>query len=267
MRRPESFMRRALTLAERGAGRVSPNPMVGCVLVKAGRIVGEGFHRQYGGPHAEVKALKKAGAAARGATAYITLEPCSHFGKTPPCANALIAAGVERVVAAMRDPNPLVNGKGLARLKKAGVAVSTGLLEKDSQRLNHTFISRVSRNRPYVTLKAAVSLDGKMATSAGRSKWITGPAARAEGHKLRAATDAIMVGINTVVSDDPHQPRQRQEPHPHRPRLKRPHALRRQSPGRRSSHVDLRRPHFSSPRRRRGEDARRAGEGGAPYRS
>jgi len=197
------FMRRALALAARGAGRVSPNPMVGCVLVKGGRIVGEGFHKKFGGAHAEVEALDAAGEKARGATAYVTLEPCSHFGKTPPCVDALIEAGVTRVVAAMRDPNPLVNGKGLAKLKKAGFAIETGLLEQEAQELNRGFISRVARRRPYVILKAAVSLDGKMATSAGRSKWITGPAARTEGHKLRAAADAIMVGINTVVSDDP----------------------------------------------------------------
>ena len=199
----ETYMRRALALAKRGAGKVAPNPMVGCVLVKDGRIVGQGFHKKYGGPHAEVEALRDAGKSARGSTAYVTLEPCAHYGKTPPCADALIAAGVVRVAAAMRDPNPLVNGRGLRRLAKAGVACSTGTLEKQSRELNKVFVSRVTRKRPYVILKAALSLDGKMATAAGKSKWITSGRSRAEAHKLRAAADAVLVGIGTVLADDP----------------------------------------------------------------
>lgn len=180
-----------------------PNPLVGCVLVKGGRAVGEGWHRRFGGRHAEAEALRVAGSAARGATAYVTLEPCSHSGKTPPCADALIAAGIRRVVAALRDPNPMVKGRGIRRLRRAGVRVDAGLLAAQARELNLPFLTRMTRNRPFVILKAAVTLDGKMSTDSGRSKWITSPAARAEGHRLRAAADAVLVGVGTVLADDP----------------------------------------------------------------
>ncbi|MFH1723921.1 MAG: bifunctional diaminohydroxyphosphoribosylaminopyrimidine deaminase/5-amino-6-(5-phosphoribosylamino)uracil reductase RibD [Elusimicrobiota bacterium] len=198
------FMRRALTLAGRGLGRVSPNPMVGCVLVKGGRVVAEGWHRRFGGPHAEPDALRRAGARARGATVYINLEPCCYRGKTPPCTEALIRAGVRRVVAAMTDPNPKVSGKGLATLRRAGIAVTTGVLEDEARALNRAFATWVTRKRPYVILKAATSLDGRIETSARRSKWITSPEARALSRRMRAGVDAILVGVGTVLADDPH---------------------------------------------------------------
>jgi diaminohydroxyphosphoribosylaminopyrimidine deaminase/5-amino-6-(5-phosphoribosylamino)uracil reductase len=200
--RDEAFMRRALALARRGRGKVSPNPMVGCVLVRGGRVAAEGWHARFGGPHAEAAALAKAGARARGAVAYVTLEPCRHQGKTPPCTRALIGAGVRRVVVAMRDPNPLVAGKGLAELRRAGVAVSSGLLEADARELNRPFATWMSRGRPYVVLKAGISLDGRIASAAGKSQWITSPAARSLSRRLRAESDAILVGVNTVLKDD-----------------------------------------------------------------
>lgn len=196
-------MRRALALAQRGLGRVEPNPLVGCVLVKGGRVVGEGYHRRFGGPHAEVWALRAAGAKARGATAYITLEPCCHFGKTPPCTDALIAAGVARVVAAMRDPFAPVAGKGLAALKKAGVNVAAGLLEDKAMRLNGPYLVRQRLQRPWVILKWAQSLDGKLATHAGDSKWISSPPSRQAAHRLRGRVDAIVIGVGTAIADDP----------------------------------------------------------------
>jgi diaminohydroxyphosphoribosylaminopyrimidine deaminase/5-amino-6-(5-phosphoribosylamino)uracil reductase len=197
------FMKRALFLAEKGGTYVSPNPRVGAVLVKNGRIVGEGAHGRYGGPHAEIVALGKAGHRARGATLYVTLEPCDHFGKTPPCTKALIRAGVQRVVASLRDPFPLVAGKGFARLRRAGVQVDSGLLEKDARQLNKNFFFSVRHKRPKVILKAAVSLDGKIATMSGRSKWITGGKARQKTHEMRAAADALLVGSRTVLKDNP----------------------------------------------------------------
>jgi len=196
-------MQRALDLARRGEGYVEPNPMVGCVIVRRGRIVGEGYHRRFGGPHAEVFALRKAGARARGATAYVTLEPCSHFGKTPPCVNALIAAGVKRVIAATRDPNPRVSGRGLKKLRAAGIDVRVGLLQAKANHLIAPFGKLIRRRTPYVILKWAQSLDGRLATSGGDSKWITGEASRAAAHAIRARVDAVLVGIETVLADNP----------------------------------------------------------------
>lgn len=195
------WMRRALRLAARGF--TPPNPMVGCVLVKAGRIVGEGFHRMAGEPHAEVMALRAAGEAARGATAYVSLEPCRHYGRTPPCTAALIGAGVARVVAAVEDPNPLVAGQGLEDLRRAGIAVQTGLLTEPAAELNAAFFHYQRTGRPLVVLKAAMTLDGKIATRTGDSRWITGSRARAYVHRLRAQSGAVLVGIGTVLADDP----------------------------------------------------------------
>lgn len=197
------MMARALQLAERGLWTTSPNPRVGCVLVKDGEIVGEGWHEKAGEPHAEVHALRAAGDKAQGATAYVTLEPCSHHGRTPPCAEALIAAGVARVVAAMEDPNPLVAGKGLALLQAAGIETASGLLENEARELNIGFVSRMTRGRPWLRLKAAGSLDGKTALNNGISQWITGPQARRDGHAWRARACAILTGIGTVRDDDP----------------------------------------------------------------
>ncbi|MDD2664628.1 MAG: bifunctional diaminohydroxyphosphoribosylaminopyrimidine deaminase/5-amino-6-(5-phosphoribosylamino)uracil reductase RibD [Dechloromonas sp.] len=197
------MMARALQLAERGLRTTSPNPRVGCVLVRAGEIVGEGWHEKAGEPHAEVHALRAAGERARGATAYVTLEPCSHHGRTPPCAEGLIAAGVARVVAAMRDPNPLVAGRGLALLQAAGIETACGLLENEARELNIGFVSRMTRGRPWLRLKAAASLDGKTALNNGVSQWITGPDARRDGHRWRARACAILTGIGTVRDDDP----------------------------------------------------------------
>ena len=197
------MMARALQLAERGLWTTSPNPRVGCVLVRDGWIVGEGWHEKAGEPHAEIHALRAAGPKARGATAYVTLEPCSHHGRTPPCAEALIAAGVSRVVAAMTDPNPLVAGKGMAMLQAAGIETSCGLLENEARELNIGFVSRMTRGRPWLRLKAAASLDGKTALNNGVSQWITGPDARRDGQRFRARACAILTGIGTVRDDDP----------------------------------------------------------------
>ncbi len=196
------FMARALHLAERGLYSTMPNPRVGCVLVRDGAVIGEGWHRQAGGPHAEVHALDSAGNA-RGATAYVTLEPCSHHGRTPPCAEALIAAGVARVVAAMQDPNPRVAGRGMATLAAAGIATECGLLESEARELNIGFVSRMSRGRPWVRIKLAATLDGKTALHNGVSQWITGASARRDGQRWRARACAILSGIGTVRADDP----------------------------------------------------------------
>lgn len=196
------FMARALQLAERGLDTTTPNPRVGCVLVKDGAIIGEGFHARAGGPHAEVEALRAAGDA-RGATAYVTLEPCSHHGRTPPCADALIAAGVARVVAAMSDPNPKVAGSGIARLQAAGILAQCGLLEDAARELNLGFISRMTRGRPWVRVKIAASLDGGTALANGESQWITGDAARRDGHRWRARACAILTGSGTLLRDNP----------------------------------------------------------------
>jgi diaminohydroxyphosphoribosylaminopyrimidine deaminase/5-amino-6-(5-phosphoribosylamino)uracil reductase len=198
-----AHMARALRLAERGLYTTTPNPRVGCVLVKDGAVVGEGWHARAGGPHAEVHALRDAGERARGATAYVTLEPCSHHGRTPPCANALIDAGVARVVAALRDPNPQVAGGGIALMTLAGIRVEVGLLEAEAAELNIGFISRMTRGRPWVRLKTAASLDGKTALLNGESKWLTGPAARTDVHRLRARACAVLTGVGTVLADDP----------------------------------------------------------------
>ncbi|WP_153111658.1 bifunctional diaminohydroxyphosphoribosylaminopyrimidine deaminase/5-amino-6-(5-phosphoribosylamino)uracil reductase RibD [Propionivibrio limicola] len=197
------FMARALRLAERGLYSTSPNPRVGCVLVKDGVVVGEGWHERAGEAHAEVHALRAAGEAACGATAYVTLEPCSHHGRTPPCAEALIAARVARVVAAMQDPNPLVAGRGMALLEQAGIVAESGLMESEARELNIGFVSRMTCGRPWVRLKLAASLDGKTALENGVSQWITGPAARQDGHRWRARACAILSGIGTVREDDP----------------------------------------------------------------
>jgi diaminohydroxyphosphoribosylaminopyrimidine deaminase/5-amino-6-(5-phosphoribosylamino)uracil reductase len=193
----------ALEMARQGQGCVEPNPMVGCVIVNGGRVVGQGCHEKFGEPHAEPNALRAAGRRARGATAYVTLEPCGHFGKTPPCTDALIQAGVRRVVAAMKDPNPLVAGKGTRLLRAAGIAVEVGLLGDEAAALNAPFITFHTKKRPYVILKWAQSIDGKIATRTGDSKWITALESRAAAHALRARVDAIIVGVGTVIADDP----------------------------------------------------------------
>ncbi|MHC1698416.1 MAG: bifunctional diaminohydroxyphosphoribosylaminopyrimidine deaminase/5-amino-6-(5-phosphoribosylamino)uracil reductase RibD [Geobacteraceae bacterium] len=197
------MMRRALVLARRGLGRTSPNPAVGCVIVRNGEIAGEGWHRKAGTSHAEVHALRQAGDKARGADVYVTLEPCSHHGRTPPCAEALIKAGVSRVYAAMTDPNPLVSGRGLALLRDAGITVECGILEPECRLLNEAFIKHVTTGLPFVILKSAMTLDGKTATANGDSKWITCEESRRYVHGLRAKVDAIMVGVGTVIADDP----------------------------------------------------------------
>jgi len=196
-------MTAALELARRGLGRAWPNPSVGCVIVCDGRVVGRGATRRGGRPHAETEALALAGAAARGATAYVTLEPCAHHGQTPPCTDALIAAGLARVVIAMEDPDPRTEGQGIARLKASGIAVTLGTCGAEAARVNAGFVSRITRARPAVTLKVAATLDGRVALDTGESKWITGEDARRRGHLLRASHDAIMVGSGTVLADDP----------------------------------------------------------------
>lgn len=200
----EQYMRMALRLAEKAKGRTSPNPMVGAVVVKGGKIISRGFHRRAGEPHAEAKALSKAGKASRGATLYVTLEPCSHTDKrTPPCTPLVMQNGVKRVVVAMIDPNPRVSGNGIQLLQKAGIAVVTGVLEAEARKMNEAFIKHITTGMPFVLLKIAQTLDGKIATASGESKWITGERAREEGQRLRNVHDAILVGINTVLTDDP----------------------------------------------------------------
>ena len=198
-----AHMARALQLAAQGLYTTTPNPRVGCVIVKDGQIVGEGWHQRAGTPHAEIHALQAAGNAARGATAYVTLEPCSHHGRTPPCAEALIQAGVARVVSAMSDPNPLVAGGGIDMLTLAGIQAEAGLLENEARALNPGFISRMTRQRPWVRLKTAATLDGKTALANGASQWITGEAARADVQRLRARACAILTGSGTVLADNP----------------------------------------------------------------
>ncbi len=199
-----SWMQLALQLAAHGLGRTTPNPPVGCVLVRNGVAVGQGFHARAGAPHAEVLALREAGLAARGATAYVTLEPCSHFGRTPPCADALIAAGVRRVVIAALDPNPAVAGAGLTSLHKAGLEVCWGVLERDAVRQQAGFRSLMGRGRPWVVYKGAMTLDGKVAATSGASRWVSSGAARALVHRWRNRIDAVAVGSGTVLADDPH---------------------------------------------------------------
>ena len=199
----ESLVRRALALAKRGEGRVEPNPMVGCVIVRNERIIGEGYHRRFGGPHAEIEALGSCARNPRGATVYVSLEPCCHYGKTPPCTDALIAAGIARVVTPLRDPNPAVNGRGLRRLRAAGITVTTGVLGDDAAEVLRPFLTRIRLGRPYVIAKWAQSLDGILVTPPGESKWISCEASRRAVHRLRARVDAILVGIGTVLADDP----------------------------------------------------------------
>ncbi|MEO0532716.1 MAG: bifunctional diaminohydroxyphosphoribosylaminopyrimidine deaminase/5-amino-6-(5-phosphoribosylamino)uracil reductase RibD [Cyanobacteria bacterium P01_A01_bin.123] len=197
------WMQRALALARQGLGRTSPNPMVGAVVVQAGESVGEGFHPKAGEPHAEVFALRAAGDRAQGATLYVNLEPCNHYGRTPPCSEAVIRAGIGRVVVGMVDPDPRVAGGGIARLKAAGIAVTVGIEEADCQQLNEAFVHRVRYQRPFGILKYAMTLDGKIATPTGHSAWVSGPESRAQVHQLRAECDAVIVGGNTVRRDNP----------------------------------------------------------------
>jgi diaminohydroxyphosphoribosylaminopyrimidine deaminase/5-amino-6-(5-phosphoribosylamino)uracil reductase len=201
----EAFMRRALELARRGEGYTRPNPLVGAVVVRDGEVVAEGYHARYGGPHAEAEALERAGAAARGADLYVNLEPCVDFPgkKTPSCAERIIAAGIRRVIIATRDPNPLVGGKGVERLRAAGIEVVEGVLAEEARELNEIFFHWIRTGRPFVALKLAMSLDGKIATRTGDSRWITGPEARRRAHELRRRHAAVLVGVNTVLADDP----------------------------------------------------------------
>lgn len=199
----QRWMARALALARQGEYTADPNPLVGCVLVRDGVAIGEGFHRQAGTPHAEIHALAAAGDAARGATAYLNLEPCAHHGRTGPCADALVRAGVARVVAAIVDPNPLVSGKGFALLERAGIRVEYGLLAGEAEALNRGFLKRHAENRPWFTVKCAASLDGRTALASGESRWISGEAARAEVQHMRARASAVLTGIGTVLADNP----------------------------------------------------------------
>lgn len=199
----KQYMQQAIQLAKSADGQTGVNPLVGAVLVKDGRVVGLGAHLKAGEPHAEVHAIKMAGAAAYEATLYVTLEPCSHHGKTPPCADLIVESGVKRVVIAMKDPNPLVSGKGIMRLKSAGVEVEVGLLEEEARALNPAFLRALETKRPYVILKTATSLDGKVSLDSGESQWVTSSEARRDVHELRAKTDAILTGIGTVLADDP----------------------------------------------------------------
>ena len=199
----QQHMAEALRLAEKGLYTATPNPRVGCVIVRDGQAVGAGWHEKTGAPHAEVLALRAAGARARGATAYVSLEPCSHYGRTPPCVDALIEAGIARVVAAMQDPNSKVAGSGFARLRAAGIEVESGLMQDEARALNSGFVSRMSRGRPWVRTKIAASLDGRTALANGQSQWITGPEARRDGHAWRARACAVLTGIGTVRNDDP----------------------------------------------------------------
>lgn len=199
---PEAFMARALTLARRGLYTTDPNPRVGCVLVKRRQVVGEGYHVRAGEPHAEIHALSDAGDAAKGSTAYVTLEPCAHHGRTGPCAQALIDAGVKKVVAAMQDPHAAVAGKGFAMLREAGIEVECGLLEDEARALNPGFLSRMTRGRPFVRMKMAMSLDGRTAMRSGESQWITGPRARTEVQRLRARSSAVISGVDSIIFDN-----------------------------------------------------------------
>jgi len=201
--RDARYMARALRLARRGLYTTDPNPRVGCVLVRGDEIVGEGWHERAGGPHAELEALREAGDRARGATAYVSLEPCAHFGRTPPCSDALLRAGVARLVVAMVDPNPLVAGQGIARLRDAGIETESGLMEEQAEALNRGFLRRMRTGRPWVRVKTAVSLDGRTAMASGESQWITGEAARRDVQHLRARSSAVLTGVGTVLTDDP----------------------------------------------------------------
>lgn len=197
------WMARAHQLAAQGLYTTNPNPRVGCVVVKQGKVVGEGYHIEAGGPHAEIHALQAAGGAAQGATAYVTLEPCSHHGKTPPCSDALIAAGIARLVIALQDPNPAVSGNGIRKMESAGIEVASGLMPEETERINPGFLMRMRSQRPYIRIKMAQSLDGRTAMASGESRWITGAAARHDVQRLRARSSAILTGVGTVLADDP----------------------------------------------------------------
>ena len=199
----EKFMAEALRIAKNAQGRTSPNPLVGAVIVKDGRIIAEGWHRKAGTPHAEIHALNMAGELAKNSTMYVTLEPCSHYGRTPPCANKIVDAGIKKVVVAMQDPNPLVAGRGVEILRAAGIEVEVGILEDDARRLNEVFLKYITKKIPFVTAKFACSLDGKIATASGQSQWISCEESRKFVHKLRDINDGIMVGIGTVLADNP----------------------------------------------------------------
>ncbi len=203
LREDEHWMRRVLRLAEGGRGRTSPNPLVGAVLVKRGKVVGEGYHARIGEAHAEMIALHQAGEKARGAALYINLEPCTHYGRTPPCVPQVIKAGLKRAVIGMEDPNPLVNGKGIEALRKSGLDVKVGVLEKECRKINEAFCKYILKKEPFIVLKVAATLDGKIATRDGDSKWISGEASRRYVHKLRGQVDGVLVGIGTVLKDDP----------------------------------------------------------------
>jgi diaminohydroxyphosphoribosylaminopyrimidine deaminase/5-amino-6-(5-phosphoribosylamino)uracil reductase len=203
MTRDESFMRQALRLAARGRGKTSPNPMVGALVVRGKEVVGRGYHPRAGEPHAEVLALREAGEKSRGATLYVNLEPCDHYGRTPPCTEAILQSRIRRVVCGVKDPNPLVSGKGIDRLRRHGVQVEVGVLEEECRRLNAPFFHFMATGRPLLVLKGALSLDGKIATRTGDSRWVTSAISRREVHRLRASMDALMVGIGTVLKDDP----------------------------------------------------------------
>ncbi|MGH7311804.1 MAG: bifunctional diaminohydroxyphosphoribosylaminopyrimidine deaminase/5-amino-6-(5-phosphoribosylamino)uracil reductase RibD [Candidatus Rokuibacteriota bacterium] len=213
----EEFMGRALALAEQARGLTSPNPLVGAVVVAAGHVVGEGFHAAAGSAHAEVEALAAAGDRARGATLYVTLEPCTHWGRTPPCAPAVVSAGVRRVVAALQDPSPMVAGRGLELLRRAGIDVTVGVLQTQAAGQNRVFLTAMRQGRPHVMLKAAMTLDGKIADIHGESRWITGEVARREAHRLRSEADAIVAGIRTVLRDDPQLTVRLERPWPREP--------------------------------------------------
>lgn len=197
-------MKRALQLAKLGLGHTNPNPLVGAVIVKNGKIIGEGYHEYYGGPHAEINALKSAKEDVKGAQLYVTLEPCCHYGKTPPCVDAIVKSGIKDVFIAMEDPNKLVSGKGIKHLKEAGLNVYTGLLKEEAEKVNEIFIKYITTKKPYVILKSAMTIDGKIATAAGDSKWITNDKSREHVHMIRGGVMAIMVGINTVIKDNPY---------------------------------------------------------------
>lgn len=197
------IMQRCIELARKGAGKVNPNPMVGCVIVQNGKIIGEGFHRKFGGPHAEIFALRHAGKKTKGAKLYVSLEPCVHYGKTPPCTDVIVQSKISQVVIASKDPNPLVSGKGIRRLHRAGIQVKVGLLQKEAEQLNEKFFKSMKTGLPFVGIKLAQTFDGRIADVAGKSKWITSKTARKEVHRLRSEYDAVLVGANTVLQDNP----------------------------------------------------------------
>jgi diaminohydroxyphosphoribosylaminopyrimidine deaminase/5-amino-6-(5-phosphoribosylamino)uracil reductase len=203
IKKHEYFMNLAYELARKGRGETSPNPNVGAVVVKAGRVIGRGYHKKAGAPHAEILALEDAGSKAKGAVLYVTLEPCAHFGRTPPCVDTIIKSGIKKAIVGMVDPNPLTNGRGIAKMREYGITVRVGFLEDKLRKLNEVFIKYVTRKIPFVTVKIAQSLDGKIATKTGDSKWITSDKSRAYAHRMRADFDAIMVGVNTVLRDNP----------------------------------------------------------------